>query len=149
VNLRQLRYFVTIVDEGSVTRAAERLYVAQPSVSQQIKALEAELGGLLLERIPTGVRLTEAGKAFLGDARAALRYSDRAADSARSVLGLHAGELEVATVTSMAYGLLPGVFARWQEAHPGPSLRLREYSHRDSLYGAVRGVAVQRAVHLS
>jgi DNA-binding transcriptional LysR family regulator len=91
VNLRQLRYFVTIVDEGSVTRAAERLYVAQPSVSQQIKALEAELGGPLLERIPSGVRLTEAGKAFLGDARAALRYSDRAADSARSVLGLHSG----------------------------------------------------------
>jgi DNA-binding transcriptional LysR family regulator len=139
VNLRQLRYFVTIADEGSVTRAAERLYVAQPSVSQQIKALEAELGGALLERIPSGVRLTEAGKAFVEEARTALRYSERAADSARSVLGLHSGEFEIATVTSMAYGLLPPVFARWQAAHPAPSLRLREYTHRDALYAAVRG----------
>jgi DNA-binding transcriptional LysR family regulator len=139
VNLRQLRYFVTIADEGSVTRAAQRLYVAQPSVSQQIKALEAELGGPLLERIPTGVRLTEAGKAFVGEARAALQYAERAASSARSVLGLHSGELEIATVTSMAYGILPAVFSRWQEAHPAPTLRLREYTHRDGLYAAVRG----------
>ena len=138
MNLRQLRYFVTIVEEGSLTRAAQRLYVAPPSSSQQIKSLEAELGGPLLERIPSGVRLTEAGKAFLEEARTALRYSERAADAARSVLGLHSGELEIATVTSMAYGVLPGVFARWQEAHPGPRLRLREYIHRDGLYAAVR-----------
>jgi DNA-binding transcriptional LysR family regulator len=146
VNLRQLRYFVTIVEEGSLTRAAQRLYVAQPSISQQIKGLEAELGGRLLERIPSGVRLTEAGKAFLEEARTALRYSERAADAAQSVLGLHSGELEIATVTSMAYGMLPGVFARWQEAHPGPRLRLREYTHRDGLYGAVRGGVADLAV---
>jgi DNA-binding transcriptional LysR family regulator len=138
VNLRQLRYFVAIAEEGSLTRAARRLYVAQPSISQQIKALEAELGGALLERIPTGVRLTAAGKAFLVEARAALHHADRAASSTRSVLGLQSGELEIATVTSMAYGILPGVFARWQEAHPGPSLRLREYNHRDDLYAGVR-----------
>src|SRR5205085_12491349 len=65
VNLRQLEYFVAIAEEGSFTRAAERLFVAQPSLSQQMKSLERELGGQLLERLPKGVRLTAAGKVFL------------------------------------------------------------------------------------
>src|SRR6185437_5488804 len=60
VNLRQLQYLLAIADEGSFTRAAKQLLVAQPSLSQQIKSLEHELGGPLLERLPTGVRLTAA-----------------------------------------------------------------------------------------
>jgi DNA-binding transcriptional LysR family regulator len=92
MNLRQLEYFVAIADEGSFTRGAERLLVAQPSLSQQIKSLELELGGQLLERLPNGVRLTAAGKAFLTDARLALTYATSAARSARSALGLEAGE---------------------------------------------------------
>src|SRR5437667_3841547 len=107
MNLRQLQYFLTIADEGSFTRAAEQLLVAQPSLSQQIKALEHELGGPLLEPLSKGVRLTAAGKAFLPEARAAVTHADRARRNARSALGLQAGELEVATVTSVAYGLLP------------------------------------------
>ena len=73
MNLRQLQYFVAIADEGSFTRAAERLFVAQPSLSQQIKRLERELGGQLLERLPNGVRLTAAGTAFMTDATSAAR----------------------------------------------------------------------------
>src|SRR3954469_14588028 len=78
VNLRQLEYFLVIAEEGSFTRAAERLLVAQPSLSQQIGALEAELGGPLLERMPRGVRLTTAGHSFLPEARAAISHADRA-----------------------------------------------------------------------
>src|SRR5438477_996353 len=96
MNLRQLHYLLAIADEGSFTRAAEQLLVAQPSLSQQIKSLEKELGGPLLERLPKGVRLTAAGKAFLPDARAAVTYAERARRTARSALGLQAGELEVA-----------------------------------------------------
>src|SRR5260370_29137978 len=107
MNLRQLEYFVAIADEGSFTRAAEQLLVAQPSLSQQIKSLERELGGPLLERLPTGVRLTAAGKAFLPDARAAVTHAERARRNARSALGLEAGELEVATLTSGAFCLPP------------------------------------------
>src|SRR6185312_17286126 len=103
VNLLQLRYFVSIAEEGSFTRAAERLLVAQPSLSQQIKSLEHELGGPLLERLPTGVRLTAAGKGFLPEARAAVAHAERARRNARSALGLEAGEIEVATVTSVAF----------------------------------------------
>ena len=62
MNLRQMQYFVAIAEDGSISRSAERLLVAQPSLSQQIRSLEAEVGGAPFERIPKGVRLTAAGK---------------------------------------------------------------------------------------
>src|SRR6476646_6297177 len=102
VNLRQLEYFVVIAEEGSFTRAAEHLLVAQPSLSQQIGALEAELGGPLLERLPRGVRLTMAGQNFLPEARAAVGHADRARRAVRMALTLESGQLEIATVTSAA-----------------------------------------------
>jgi DNA-binding transcriptional LysR family regulator len=138
MNLRQLHYLLAIADDGSFTRAAERLFVAQPSLSQQIKSLERELGGPLLERLPTGVRLTAAGKAFLPEARAAVAHADRARRNARSAMGLEAGELEVATVTSVAFGVLPAAFERWRERYPGTTITLREYAHRRALDDAVR-----------
>jgi DNA-binding transcriptional LysR family regulator len=138
MNLRQLQYFLAIADEGSFTRAAERLLVAQPSLSQQIKSLERELGGPLLERLPTGVRLTSAGKAFEPEARAAVAHAERARRNARSALGLEAGELEVATVTSVAFGVLPAAFERWRERYPATTIALREYTHRRALDDAVR-----------
>jgi DNA-binding transcriptional LysR family regulator len=138
MNLRQLQYLVAIAEEGSFTRAAEQLLVAQPSLSQQIKSLEQELGGPLLERVPTGVRLTAAGKAFLPEARAAVAHAERARRNARSALGLEAGEIEVATVTSVAFGVLPEAFERWHERYPGTTIMLREYTHRRALDDAVR-----------
>src|SRR6478609_8827024 len=138
MNLRQLHYLIAIADEGSFTRAAERLLVAQPSLSQQIKRLEQEVGGPLLERLPTGVRLTAAGKAFLPEARAAVAHAERARRDARSALGLEAGEIEVATVTSVAFGVLPPAFERWHERYPGTTITLREYAHRRALDDAVR-----------
>src|SRR6266550_4189426 len=117
MNLRQLQYLLAIADEGSFTRAAEQLLVAQPSLSQQIKSLEHELGGPLLERLPTGVRLTAAGKAFLPEARAAVAHAERARRNARSALGLEAGEIEVATVTSVAFGVLPPAFEPRHDDH--------------------------------
>src|SRR5882757_5058389 len=137
MNLRQLQYFVAIADEGSFTRAAERLLVAQPSLSQQMKTLERELGGQLLERLPSGVRLTAAGKAFMPDARLAVAHAAHAARNARSALGLQAGELEVATVTSIAFGVLPPAFELWHAHYPGTTIALREYAHRKTLEDAV------------
>jgi DNA-binding transcriptional LysR family regulator len=138
MNLRQLQYFVAIADEGSFTRAAERLFVAQPSLSQQIKSLEAELGGQLLERLPNGTRLTAAGKAFMADARLAVTHAAHAARNARSALGLEAGELEVATVTSVAFGVLPPAFELWHTRYPATTLVLREFQHRRALEDAAR-----------
>jgi DNA-binding transcriptional LysR family regulator len=138
MNLRQLHYLLAIADEGSFTRAAEQLLVAQPSLSQQIKSLEQELAGSLLERLPTGIRLTAAGKVFLPEARAAVAHAERARRNARSALGLQAGELEVATVTSAAFGVLPPAFERWRERHPGTTITLREYTSSRALDDAVR-----------
>ena len=87
-----------------------RQHLADDSVG-----LEQELGGQLLERLPTGVRLTPAGHAFLPEARSAVTHADRAARNARSALGLDAGKIEVATVTSVAYGVLPPAFKLWHE----------------------------------
>ena len=66
---RRLAYWLAVVEEGSFTRAALRMHVAQPSLSQQVRALETEVGGELLERLPRSVRLTAAGKAFLPHAQ--------------------------------------------------------------------------------
>jgi DNA-binding transcriptional LysR family regulator len=138
MNLRQLEYFVAIAEEGSFTRAADRLLVAQPSLSHQIRALELELGGSLLERLPRGVRLTIAGQGFLSEARAAIAHAERARRSARMALGLQAGELQIATLTSASAGLLPPVLRAWQQRHPGVELSVREFAHRRALEEAVR-----------
>ena len=129
MTLRQLEYLVTVVDEGSFGRAAQRLYVSQPTLSQQVRALEAEIGGPLLERLARGVRATAAGEALLPPARAALAATERARRSARMVLGLEAGELEIATVGTVAFGLLPPILRRWRARHRDRTVRMHE--HRD------------------
>ena len=138
MNLRQLEYFVTIADQGSFTAAAEQLLVSQPSLSQQIGALEAELGGPLFERLPRGVRLTPAGQGLLGEARASLRHARRGRRAARMALGLDAGQLEVAVTTSVAVGILPRVLREWQRRHPEIEVSLLEFPHRRGLEEAVR-----------
>jgi DNA-binding transcriptional LysR family regulator len=146
VNLRQLEYFVAIAEHGSLTSAAEELLVSQPSLSQQIRALERELGGALLERLPRGVRLTAAGQELLGEARAALLHADRARRSVRQALELEAGQLEVAVTTSAAAGILPVVLRDWQQRHPEIEVSLLEFPHRRALDEAVRDGAGDIAV---
>src|SRR5918992_346642 len=103
--LRQLEYLVTVVDTGSFTRAAETLHVTQPALSHQIQALERVVGGQLLERLPRSVRLTPMGRALLPHARAALADAALAVRSARQVGELEAGEVQVATLYSIAHGV--------------------------------------------
>jgi DNA-binding transcriptional LysR family regulator len=146
MNLRQLEYFVVIADTGSLTAAAERLFVTQPSISQQIRALEQELGGKLLERLPRGVRLTAAGQTLLPEARAAIRHADRGRHVARRALGLEAGHLEVVAATSTVAGILPTVLRAWQQSHPRIEVSLLEFTHRRLLDEAVRDGAGDIAV---
>lgn len=137
MNLRQLEYFIAIAEEGSFRAASERVRVAPPSLSQQIRVLETELGGPLFERLARGSRLTPAGRAFLPDARSAVLAAQRGGRAARAALALEQAELEVATVLSLAVGLLPGPIERLTLAYPGIAVRLHEYLHRDALVRAV------------
>src|SRR4051794_41948583 len=82
-SLRQMEYLVAVVEEGSFTRAAQRLFVSQPALSHQVKALERSVGGPLLERQPSAVHLTPMGRAFLPHAVAAGRAAEEAGGGAR------------------------------------------------------------------
>jgi DNA-binding transcriptional LysR family regulator len=146
VNLRQLEYFVAIAESGSLTQAAERLLVSQPSLSQQIRALEAELGGSLFERLPRGVRLTAAGHELLAEARATLAHAQRARRVVRRALELDVGQLEVAVTSSAALGILPAVLRDWQGRHPEIEVSLLEFPHRRALEEAARDGAGDIAV---
>jgi len=126
------------VEEGSFTRAALRMHVAQPSLSQQVRALETEVGGELLERLPRSVRLTAAGKAFLPHAQTAVREVERAHQAARSALNLETGELEISTVRSIAAGILPDLVQSWRQRHPDTFVRLHEFTHRSLAEDSVR-----------
>jgi DNA-binding transcriptional LysR family regulator len=146
MNLRQLEYFVAIAELGSLTQAAERLFVSQPSLSQQIRALEAELGGPLLERLPRGVRLTAAGHELLSEARATLAHARRARRVVRRALELDVGQLEVAVTSSAALGILPAVLRDWQGRHPEIEVSLLEFPHRRALEEAARDGAGDIAI---
>lgn len=132
--LRQLEYLVTVVDTGSFTRAAELLHVSQPALSHQIRALERDSGGPLLERLPRAVRLTPMGRAMLPHARAALADAGRARSAARRAAGLEGGELQLAAVYSVTLGVLPPVLNVWHKTHPQIQVRLLEHRHAAELH---------------
>ncbi|GAB2734181.1 LysR family transcriptional regulator [Kitasatospora kifunensis] len=135
--LRQLEYLVTIVDEGSFTRAAEQLRITQPGLSHQFQALEREVGGPLLERLPRAVRLTPAGRAMLPHARAALADAERATTAARRAAGVATGELHLATLYSISFGVLPTALGIWRGRYPGVRVRLFEHRRADDLTAAM------------
>ena len=114
MTLRQLTYFLAVVEEASITRAAQRLHVAQPSLSQQLRELERALGGALIERLPRSIRLTSLGRQFEPHARAVVLAAERAEKVAAAALGGDAGDLEIATVRSIAFGILPASIMRWR-----------------------------------
>lgn len=138
MRLRQLEYFVAICEAGSFGGAANELLVAQPSLSQQIQALEKELGATLLERGRQGVALTAAGKVFLPQARAALAAVESGRRSVADLVNGIVGELHVLTVRSVASGVLPAGMVRWHDQYPATVLRLHDYSHRRDLEAAMR-----------
>jgi DNA-binding transcriptional LysR family regulator len=142
MTLRQMEYLLAVVEEGSFTRAAERLFVSQPALSHQVKALERSVGGALLERLPHTVALTPLGREFLPHATAAVRAADEARRSALAVGGLEAGELRIATLHSIALGVIPVAFRAWRLRYPQVSFVLREFLNIEQLTEQMRmGVA--------
>jgi DNA-binding transcriptional LysR family regulator len=146
ITLRQLEYFVTVVDEGSFTAAAELLHVTQPGLSHQIQALERELGGPLLERLPRSVRLTPAGRTALPHAQASLAHADRASSAARRASGVDAGELHVGTLFSISVGVLPKALRSWRQNYPDVQVRLVEFRRTQDLIAAMEAGQADLAV---
>jgi LysR family hydrogen peroxide-inducible transcriptional activator len=126
MEIHQLRYFVAVAEEGSFSRAAEREHVSQPSLSQQIQKLEAELNQPLFDRLPRAVVLTEAGRLLLGYARQIL---SGIADARRSVGELErevSGQLAVGAVPSIALYVLPRLIRQFQQRYPKVTFELFE-----------------------
>src|SRR5215475_529725 len=119
VELRHLRYFVAVAEMENLSRAAtEKLHVAQPSLSRQIRDLEDELGVQLLERTAKSVRLTDAGRAFFDEARAILQHADEAVLKARAVAGKLETELRVGDWPLGTGRLMPAILRSYQQAMP-------------------------------
>ncbi len=138
MSLRQASYVVAVVEEGSFSRAAARMRVAQPTLSQQVRALERRLGGPLIERLGPGVRPTPAGRAFVVEARAAVLSLERAERAAQAVSSGREGDLEVACVSTVASAFLPDALRRLRTTHPGVVVRLIEVIHREMLEAQAR-----------
>ncbi|MDO5627478.1 MAG: LysR family transcriptional regulator [Mobilicoccus sp.] len=125
MDLRLLRYFVAVVDHGGISRAAQALYIAQPSLSQAIRKLEGEVGAELFDRSSRPLTLTAAGVTFEVGARAALREAEEARRVVTDVRDLRTGRLRVATTSLPALDPLPAAAALLRARHPGLHLHVR------------------------
>ncbi len=140
MELRQLRYFVAVAEELHFRRAAARLHISQPPLSQQIRRLEEELGCRLLTRSRRRVELTAAGAAFLRDARAMLAELEVAVATVRRIETGQAGVLRVSFVGSALLSIVPGIVQRFRRGRPLVELELRERSTVEQLRALSAGV---------
>ncbi len=134
MELRHLRYFIGVAEEENVSRAALKLHVSQPALSRQIRDLEDELGFLLLERSAKSVRLTEAGRTFLIEARAVLQRAEDAVKAARAI-ATGGGELHVGYAPSLTARILPPTLRAFQTELPRVRVRLHDLSTEEMLAG--------------
>ncbi|MBD2451223.1 LysR family transcriptional regulator [Nostoc sp. FACHB-152] len=126
MELRHLRYFVTLAEELHFGRAAERLHIAQPPLSQQIRQLETELGFELFHRTKRNVQLTEAGQVFLIQVQEIFQQLQQAIQLGQQTSRGAVGKLVIGFVSSAAYNILPAVLKDYRNNVPGVSLELYE-----------------------
>src|SRR5689334_18757016 len=135
VELRHLRYFVAVAEMENVSHAALKLHVSQPALSRQIRDLEDEIGFSLLERTAKSVRLTDAGRVFLDNARALLQNADQAVTKARAVASAEPSELHVGYSPMPTAEILPKTLRAFQQAMPNVHVRLHDWTNKDILNG--------------
>ena len=126
IELRHLIYFIAVAEELHFGRAAERLFIAQPPLSQQIQRLEKELGALLFRRTKRSVELTEAGAVFLEEARRTVAQAELAVSTARRAQRGEVGRLEIGFVASATYLSLPEALRTYRRNYPEVELSLSE-----------------------
>jgi len=134
-----LRYFGAVAEMENVSRAALKLHVSQPALSRQIRDLEDEIGFCLLERTAKSVRLTEAGRAFLNDARELLRQADEAVKKARAIASEEPTELHIGYSPAPFAEVLPKILRAFQRAMPNVHVRLHDWNNKTILDGVRDG----------
>ena len=146
---RRLRYFLAVVDEGGVTRAAKHLRVAQPSLSQALRAFERELGVELFHRTGRSMKLTAAGEALVGPARRALRDLVEARAAVAGVRQLSAGSVQVAALATLAVDPMAPLIGRFRARYPGVRVDVLESDSADGVGELLRrGECELGAAHL-
>jgi DNA-binding transcriptional LysR family regulator len=139
MELRHFRYFIAVAEESGLGRAARRLHVSQPALSQQISDLEDELGLRLLRRNSRGVELTEAGRAFLTGARRVLVAAQQAAEHAQEAEKGERGRLVIGSFGAATIPLLTGVLARFREQYPLLEITLLHMHNRAQVEAVLNG----------
>ena len=140
MELRHLRYFVAVGEEQHYRRAAQRLHVAQPALSRQIQMLEEEIGFDLFERLPRGVKITEAGKLFLEDARRILQEVNDSIARAKRIASGQSGTLRFGFVQSLSwYGIVPQSLRHFRERQPDAELLLKPSSSGEQIGAVLSG----------
>ncbi|GAA5077425.1 DNA-binding transcriptional LysR family regulator [Thermocatellispora tengchongensis] len=139
MQLQQLAYFVAVAETRHFTHAAERMRVAQPSLSKQIRALESELGAPLFSRARGNVTLTPAGEALLPLARRMLADAETARREVAELAGLRRGRVRLGATPSLCAGLLADALARYHRDYPGVELLVEEGGSRDLVRDLARG----------
>ncbi|MFD5653597.1 LysR family transcriptional regulator [Streptomyces sp. NPDC127039] len=139
MQLQQLQYFVAVAETRHFTRAAEVVHVAQPSLSQQIKALERELGADLFLRARGNITLTDAGEALLPLARRILADADTARHEVLELAQLRRGRIRLGATPSLCTGLLPDVLRAFHDRYPGIQLLIEEGGSHDLVRELARG----------
>src|SRR6266550_7453549 len=137
--LRLIRYFVAVAEEGNVTRAAERLHMAQPPLSVAIRQLEQQLWVALLDRSSRQVRLTAAGEQLLEQGRELLAHADTVVGDVQALERSPTGLLRGGLSPAARFGLMPELLERWSAAAPGVMLHTREDTTGALLRDVVRG----------
>ncbi len=139
IELRHLRYFLAVADELHFTRAAARLGLAQPNLSEQIRQLEDRVGTPLFQRTKRRVVLTEAGRAFTVEARRTLAQSNRAVEAARLAAAGRSGVVRVGFVEAAAARHLPPIIGSFRQSHPAVEVALRQLSTSAQIGALERG----------
>ena len=133
MELRQLRYFVAVAEAANISRAAKKIFLTQPALSRQIKALEDEIGQCLLERQAHSIRLTPVGEALLREARELLQHAEQVVERVRAAgSGVR---LRVGYAPSLAAGLLSAAVENFTQAHPSARVELFDLSTEEMLEG--------------
>ncbi|MEU3738072.1 MULTISPECIES: LysR substrate-binding domain-containing protein [unclassified Streptomyces] len=139
MQFQQLLYFVAVAETRHFTRAAEQVHVSQPSLSQQVRALEKELGAELFSRARGNIALTDAGEALLPLARRILADADTARIEVQELAQLRRGRIRLGATPSVCTGLLPEVLRAFHDRHPGIQLLLEESGSHDLVRELARG----------